>query len=131
MKWFLKTIISTAVTLYLISKAFPQVQFASVGVLITTGIVLTILMVIVKPFLKILLLPINIITFGMFAWMINILVLYLATILVPGFVIGSITVPSVIIGPFLFPTYTLTTFWSMFLVSFLVSIGNGIIGWVL
>jgi len=131
MKWFLKTIISTVVTLYLISRVFPQVHFASMGVLITTGIVLTILIVIGKPFLKILLLPINIITFGMFAWVINILVLYIATLLVPGFEVGAITIPSVVIGPFLFPTYELSRFWSMFLVSFLVSLGNGVIGWIL
>lgn len=123
--------IFTTLSLYAVSRMFPAVHFASLQVLVTTGIVLTLLMYIGRPVLKIVLLPINIITFGLFAWMINIIVFYLATLLVPGFSIGSITVPTIILGPFLFPALTLSVFWSYFFVSLLVSFGNGILSWVL
>lgn len=131
MKTFLKLIIFTTVSLYLISRAFSGVQFVNTNTLLMTGLVLTILMVFVKPFLKILLLPVNIITFGLFAWIINILVIYLATLLIPGFKVGSIAIPAIVVGPFMFPSFTLSTFWSLFLVSWLISIGNGVLSWIL
>ncbi|HKY74294.1 MAG TPA: phage holin family protein [Patescibacteria group bacterium] len=131
MKTFFKLIVFTTVSLYLISRVFPSIQFVDINTLLVTGLVLTILTVFVRPFLKILLLPVNIITFGLFAWIINILVIYLATLLVPGFKVGSISIPAIIVGPFMFPSFTLSTFWSLFLVSWLISIGNGILGWIL
>lgn len=131
MKSLLKTMIFTTLSLYAISRMFPGVQFAGTSVLITTGVVLTLLMIIGRPVLKILLLPVNIITFGLFAWMINIIVLFLATLLVPGFTIGTIQVPSLVVGPFLFPAFEFSRFWSLFVVSLLISLGNGILGWIL
>jgi len=131
MKSLIKTVIFTCLSLYLISRVFPDVHFASTGVLISTGIVLTLLTVIVRPFLKILMLPINIITFGLFAWVINIIVMYLAILIVPGFSIGKVMIPSIPLGPFIFPAYTFSKFWSLFVVSLLVSLGNGILGWIL
>ncbi len=131
MKSLIKTVIFTCLSLYLISRVFPDVRFAGLGVLITTGVVLTLLTVIVRPFLKILMLPINIITFGLFAWMINIIVMYLAILLVPGFSIGNVTIPSLTLGSLIFPAYTFSKFWSLFVVSLLVSLGNGILGWIL
>lgn len=131
MKSLIKTVIFTCLSLYLISRVFPDVQFAGLGVLITTGIVLTLLTIIVRPFLKILMLPINIITFGLFAWVINIVVMYFAILIVPGFSIGKMTIPSIALGPLIFPAYTFSKFWSLFVVSLLVSLGNGILGWIL
>jgi putative membrane protein len=131
MKSLLKTIIFTTLSLYLISRFSPEVRFASNNILIATGIVLTLLTVIVKPFLKILLLPVNLITFGLFAWVINIIVIYLATLLVPGFSIGKVMIPAITLGPLYFQSYTFSHFWSYFVVSLFVSLGNGVLGWIL
>lgn len=131
MKSFVRRVLFTTLTLFLISRVFPEVNFASTGVLISTGIVLVLLTLFVKPFLKILFLPVNLITFGLFAWVINIIVIFLATLIVPGFHINAITIPSVELGIFVFPTYQLSQFWSLFLVSFLVAFGNGFFAWLL
>jgi putative membrane protein len=131
MKSLFRRLIFTTITLFIISRLFPQVSFANIGVLISTGIVLVLLTVFVKPFLKILFLPVNLITFGLFSWVINIIVIYLAVLLVPGFHIHAITIPSFTLGIFIFPPFHLSQFWSLFFVSFLVSLGGGLFSWIL
>ncbi len=131
MKSLFRRLIFTTLTLFIISRLFPSVSFSNWGVLIATGVVLVLLTIFVKPFLKILFLPVNLITFGLFAWVINILVIYLAILIVPGFHINAITVPSITLGAFIFPPFHFSQFWSLFFVSFLVSFGNGFFAWLL
>src|SRR3989338_5484897 len=55
------------------------------------GLVLCLLFMIVKPILKILSLPLNLVTLGLFSFLTNTIILYLATILVPQIKISSFT----------------------------------------
>ncbi|PIR43642.1 hypothetical protein COV24_01790, partial [candidate division WWE3 bacterium CG10_big_fil_rev_8_21_14_0_10_32_10] len=64
-------------------------------ILLAAG-VLTLLDKFLKPILKILLLPINFLTFGLFSWVITVLVFYLTTEIIQGFVVHD----------FLFPGFT-------------------------
>ena len=131
MKTLIRHILFTVASLFVVSRIFPQVSFTNTTVMIITGVVLVLLTLFVKPFLKILFLPVNLITFGLFAWVINIIVIYLAILLVPGFHINPITIPSFELGIFVFPSYELSKFWSLFFVSFLVGLGNGIFSWLI
>lgn len=131
MKSLIRRFLFTTISLYVISRLFPQVSFSNTTVLLSTGVVLVLLTIFVKPFLKILLLPVNLITFGLFAWVINIIVIYLAILLVPGFHINAISIPSFELGIFIFPSFEFSKFWSLFFVSFLVSFGNGFLAWLL
>ncbi len=73
--------------------------------LVTAGFVLSILMLTVQPLLKILFIPINIMTFGLLSWLINVIVLYLLTVFVsevrihawlfPGITWSGFVIPSV------------------------------------
>ncbi len=130
MRGLLKRIVFTTLSLYVITVIFPQVRFANPTALVTMGLVLTLLNIFIRPFISILLLPINLITFGLFSWILNIIVLYLATVITPGFSIGAIVIPSFTLGIFVFPAYHLTVFWSFFLVSLLLSIGNSLFAWI-
>lgn len=115
-------------TLALISLIFPQVRFATTLVLCASAVVLAVLMLLARPILKVLFLPVNLITFGLFSWFINVIVLWLATVLVPGFHIGQVATPTLVIGPFIINPVQFTSLWSFILVSFLLSIGTGVIG---
>lgn len=131
MKPFIRTIAFTVIGLYILSRAFPAVSFANISVLFFAGVVLTLLSIFVRPFLKILFLPVNLVTLGLFSWVINIIVIYLATLIVPGFHIGEITVPSFTVGIFVFPVYHLSQFWSLLFVSFVLSLLSSVLGWFL
>jgi len=54
---------------------------------IVAGFVLTVLHILVKPILKVLTFPITIITFGLFAILLNVLLFWFVAPLVPGFAI--------------------------------------------
>ncbi len=106
----IRAILITAFSLGILSWALPTVGFSSLITLIIASIVLTILYSLVRPVLKLLFLPINIITLGLFSGFISIFLLWLATYLVPGFHIQEMVV---------FGTH-LSQFWSLVFVSVLL-----------
>lgn len=72
-------------SLWLTSLVIPSFSIAGgfIGYLIA-GIVLSLLNLIIKPLLKILFIPITILTLGLLSWVVNVVVLYLFTYLVPS-----------------------------------------------
>ncbi|MBU0974491.1 phage holin family protein [Patescibacteria group bacterium] len=105
-----KSILTTGVTLAILAWALPTVGFSSFVTLIIASIVLTILYSLVRPVLKILFLPVNVVTLGLFSGIINIFLLWLSTYLVPGFHIQNM----IIYGT------KFNQFWSLIFVSFLI-----------
>ena len=128
MKRVFRSTLVTGLTLWIITLLFPQVRFADTWVLVISAVVLSLLTLIARPALKVLFLPVNLVTFGLFSWFINVIVLWLATILVPGFHIGQIQTPELVFGPFLVSGVTLSPVASFILVSFILSLGDGVIG---
>ncbi|NIJ55396.1 phage holin family protein [Dyadobacter arcticus] len=110
MKLLLRLVIST---LAILAAGYfvPGVVVSSVGSAFVAAIVLGILNTFLKPILQILALPITILTLGLFYFVINVLVIYLATYLVDGFAISNfisallfslvVSVVSAILGMFL------------------------------
>jgi len=131
MRKLIKQVLFSSISLYVVSYLFPQVKISNIPTLIIAAFVFTIFSWFVKPVLKILFLPVNLITFGLFSWVIQIIVLYLVVLVVPGFVIGEIQIPAFELGPFLFSSYTLSKFWSLFFVSFFMGFANGLLAWIL
>ena len=106
----IRAILITGITLALLAWALPTVGFSSLISLVIASLVLTILYSLVRPILKILFLPVNIVTLGLFSGIINVFLLWLGTYLVPGFHIQNM----VIYGT------NLSQFWSLIFVSFLI-----------
>lgn len=108
---------SVAILSYLI----PEISAINTFTLVLAGGVIGLLNTTIRPILKTLFLPINFLTLGIFNWLINIGLLYLALWLVPGFYIGSIT----------FLGWELSQFWSLVFFSFALSLVNSVISSVL
>ncbi len=88
----LKPFLTTLISLFLIAFFVPAVTYSSWVVLIVASLILTILLKIVRPILKVLFLPINIVTLGLFSVVINVLILWLVMMIVPGFHIRPVVV---------------------------------------
>lgn len=107
MKYIVRVFLFNVFALWFTSEIYPGFVIPSGWqTIVSSGFVLSILMIIVKPLLKILFIPINLITFGLFAWVVNVIVIYLLTIVVPQISITAWTFPgftssSFIISPFL------------------------------
>lgn len=88
MSMILKLLLN-AFVVFLASYVLPGVNVDSFVTAILVAIVLGILNMFLKPILVILTLPINILTLGLFTWVINTLLVLLATNIVPGFTVLS------------------------------------------
>lgn len=125
-EWFLHL-----VSLYLLDSVFSFIQIRNVAILLSAATTLYVLNTIGKPFLKILWLPINIITLGLFAWVLNIIVIVLVVLLVPGFSISPFHLSSIQLGRFIIPEITLKLIWTYFLFTFLLAWTLSFFHWLL
>jgi putative membrane protein len=110
MKLLLRLVISTLAIL-VAANVVPGVVVASTTTAIIVAIVLGILNTFLKPVLQILALPITILTLGLFYFVVNVFIIYLATFLVDGFAISGfisallfglvVSIVSAILGMFL------------------------------
>ncbi len=97
----IKSFIITGIAIFVLARLLPSVSYLNLTTLIVASIVLTLLQKIVRPILKVLLLPINIITLGLFSWIINVIILWLLIALVPGFHIDPVNFLGLQLGPFM------------------------------
>ena len=89
MKLVIKLLIAT-LAVFLSAYLIPGVTVDSFQTAFIVAVVIGVLNMFVKPILVILTLPITILTLGLFSFVINVGLLYLAAYLVPGFVLGTI-----------------------------------------
>lgn len=118
MKTLLMRFIQTILAIALLSFLVPTVGYTDYLTLIIAGVVLSLLQMVLRPILKLLFLPINIVTLGLFSWLINVFLLWFATVIVPGFDIQ----------PTLFMGIQLGQFGTLVLISFLLGLSQTFVG---
>jgi len=95
-----------------------------------TALVLTLLSTLVKPLIKILLIPINLLTLGAFRWLINVITLWLVTLIVPQFKIGSFVFQGLDWNGFIIPSFFVAKFWVFVLASLFISLVTSFVLWL-
>ena len=131
MKTILKHFIINTVSLYLISLAVSGIIFADgMYSVVLAGIVLTLTTLIIKPVINILLLPINLITFGLFRWVGFAITLYLVTLIVPGFKLMEFVFKGFSSYWFTIPSVSLSGVLAFIAFSFLISTIASIGYWI-
>lgn len=94
------------------------------------GLALCLLFMILKPILNILSLPLNIITLGLFSFLTNTIILYLATVFVPQIRITAFTFPGASLSGFIIPQITFNTFFAFVVSAGLLAFIVGVITWL-
>ena len=89
--------------------------------LLTTSVILVLANKLLRPLLNLLLLPLNLITLGLFRWVTNVLVFYLVTLVSPYLSVTGFT----------FNHVYLSRFWVLVLASFLISLIHSTVRWLL
>lgn len=113
----LKPLIRTGIVLALLTL-MPNVTVGSIVALIIAAIVFEFMFSIIKPVLKLLFLPVNVVTLGIFGALLNIFLLWLVTYLVPGFHIGDLQLFGI----------ELNQFWSLVVTAFVISMLQSFVG---
>jgi len=106
LKWFVLT-----ASILLVSYLLAGIQVDHFLTAVFAAAVLGILNSIVRPILILLTLPINLLTFGIFTFIINAALLMLVSVIIPGFDIDG--------------------FWTAVLGSILISVINALLSWLL
>ncbi|MDD4358765.1 MAG: phage holin family protein [Candidatus Pacebacteria bacterium] len=73
----------------LTSYILPGVKVASLGTAIIVALLIGLLNVFVKPFILLITLPINILTFGLFTFVINAFIILITSFLSKGFMVDN------------------------------------------
>ena len=110
MKLFLKLLVSTA-SILVAGYVIPGVQIDSAATAIIVAIILGVLNTFARPVLLLLTLPINLLSLGLFTFIVNAFIIYLTALLVPGFGVASFWVAIV----FSLAVSLVSAFLSMFL----------------
>lgn len=108
--------------LWVVSQAIPGFRIAGdLAAYTIAAVVLSLLYLLVRPILKILFIPINIITFGLLSWLINVAILYLLTLFVSSVIVEAWVFPGATWAGFVVPSIALSYTSSLVLSGLLLS----------
>lgn len=128
----LKNYVIATLSLYVASLLAQGLSFdGGAQTILIAGGVLTLAFIIVRPIINLLLLPINLITFGFFRWISSAVALYLVTLVVPGFKILGFNFTGYTNNWFSLPAFSLDGILAYIAYSFVLSAVAGIIHWVI
>ena|SRR3990167_10962865 len=131
MKTLLRYFLINLVSLYLTTKYLPGLTYTGgIKSLMLGALVFMLINFILVPLLKILFLPLNLLTLGIFAWLINVLALYALTTIVSDFVLIPYNFPGTQIAGITLPAMTLTTFWVAVVASFILGTITHFLQWL-
>lgn len=85
-KALLRNLLINGFALYAATLIIPGFSFSGgFKTLFLGAMIFMVINIAIVPLLKILLLPLNLLTFGIFAWVVNVIALYLLTVVLPQF----------------------------------------------
>lgn len=83
------------------------------------------------PLLRILLLPLNLITVGLFSWLANVIALYFLVTVVPSFKISFYYFQGGNYDGFSIPSFDLSPFWVVIVASFIIGFIHHFLNWLI
>lgn len=108
----------------IIFQPFPQTLFlAGAGLMISS--------LLIKPIINILLIPVNLVTFGLFRWVSSAITLYLVTLLVPGFKIVAFAFSGLSTKWIDIPSFSLPGILAFIAMSFFLSLVTSFFYWLI
>ncbi len=132
MKSLLRHILINLLTIYLADLIYPGFSiFHDTKTLVSAAVIWLLLNKVVRPIIKLLLLPINLITLNLFSWVISLITLFLLQSIVGGISIAPYDFPGYSSGGFAFPAFHVGIFLSYIIASCLINLIHSSILWLI
>lgn len=123
MKRFFRFVVYHVFALWFVNAVIPSLAISgNLWGMLSAGLVLTMMMLLVKPLLSLIFFPINVLTLGLFGWFVNVIVLYLWTVLVPNVHLSPWVFPGISSAGFIIPEIQLSYTWTLIVISFLITV---------
>ncbi len=128
MRHYLKTIIITVVAAYIAYKFVPTIELGTDprNLLIVFG-GLWVIFQLINPIFSLVLLPINILTFGLVSFILNIAFIFALLNFLPGFLIGAYFFPGADVYGIVFPPIDFNQVATVILVAAIITISQKIL----
>lgn len=121
-----------AFSLFILSQFLEGVRITGgISTFILGGFVLCLMTKILRPLLELVALPLNIVTFGTFSFLINAIILYLLTIFIPQISIIPFVFKGITFLGFVIPQVSFNSFFAFVVSAFALSIITGLIQWLI
>ena len=104
-------------------KGIQTLLLAGVGVMLVS--------LLIRPIINILLLPLNLVTFGLFRWVSSAIVIFLVTLVVPGFKLTGFHFPGLTTAWFDLPALNFSGIMAYIAFSFVLSLMISVIYWII
>lgn len=131
MKKILASIIFHIFAIFLVSQAISGLKISGgIPYIALAGLTLSILNTIIKPILKVITFPLQIITLGLFSIVVNAIMLYLLTRIVHQIRVVAFILPSISFKPLHTPAYPLNLIESFIFIGFMISFVVTILSWI-
>ncbi|MBI2442446.1 MAG: phage holin family protein [Candidatus Levybacteria bacterium] len=131
MKSLIRNTVFYAISLFLLELVVAGVTIqGGVGTMIFGGLVLTLLFMFIKPVLSIITFPLNIITLGIFSWLVNIFLLYLLTVFIPSIKIQAFVLTGTSFAGFVIPRMSINIFFAFLISAFIVYAVTSVLAWL-
>ena len=120
------------IAFYIVAQFIPGISYGGNNEnLLLVSFTFALLAVFIKPFIKMILLPFNLVTFGAVGALINWGIILLLTIIMPFFTIGGFNFSGYDLLGFMIPTFTSTTLITASILSIGVSVATAFLYYLL
>ncbi len=131
MKSILRRIVFYSVALFLSAQILQGIHVSGgLQAYILGGFILSVLFMIVKPVLSIITLPLNIVTLGLFSFVVNAIILYLLTVFAANISISAFNFQGFTFAGFVVPKFYINNFFAFIVASILLSFIVGVLKWL-
>lgn len=113
------------------SYIYPGFIFEDVSSQVYASLTFSFFYLFIRPFIKLLSLPLNLFTFGFFSLLANIALIYSIAVIIPGFDIVSFDFPSVETFGINFPPLHINVFFSALVASIILSFFTNTLTWLI
>lgn len=132
MKRLLRYFLINLASLFLTTRLVPGLMIdGGFRTLAYAALVFMMINFLIVPVLKLMFLPLNLLTLGIFSWIINVLALYLLTTIVPQIKLVPFFFPGYNLSGFSIPAMELNVLYVAILASFVIGFTSHIFQWLI
>lgn len=131
MKSIVRSVILYSFALYVVSQLFDGLKIAGgMQTIIIGGAIFAGLSMVLKPVLQAISFPLTLVTLGLFSFVINAIILFILTKIVPKIYVHAFVTPKLSYDGFKIPAYHLNIIFAFIFISAIISLLVGFLSWV-